>query len=142
LRASNIFDILLGIQCDVAESSNQICSALNLIIALLIRDKENITGIRNHIPDLEKKFLSVLRTALDISRAHYCAEIKRVESGNLPQIDELYKDTEILNDSNSKKSPAKITKDNSLLMLRSALTMFDLIENRMAKVNEIISTTI
>lgn len=49
-----------GVLCDIADSSDQINSSLNFLIALFIRDKTNVTSIRDLIPDLEKGFLDEL----------------------------------------------------------------------------------
>lgn len=122
-----------GAQCDIADSSDQINSSLNFLVALFIRDKENFTGIRSLIPDLEKGFLEELRSALDLSRAHYQAEIENVRSGKSINVDEMMKATEILNDD---EPLIDLTSEKKLEMLFSALSMFDLMDFQLARCNE------
>lgn len=129
-----------GIECDIADSSDQINSSLNFLIALLIRDKNNSTGIRDIIPDLQKGFLGDLRSALDLSRAHYCAEIENVKSGKSLNMDEIMQAPEILNDIGAERFElGDLTNEKKLDMLRSALSMFDIIGFHLARVNEIIN---
>lgn len=144
---SNLKTILLdhmccltgGVQCDIADSSDQINSSLNFLMALLIRDQENSTGIRDLISQLEKGFLGELRSALDLSRAHYHAEIKNVKQGKSADFSEMLKDTEILNFDEPLND---LTSQKKLEMLHSALSMFDLIDFQLARVNEIVNRSI
>lgn len=125
-----------GIQCDIADSSDQIHASLNFLVALIIRDKENVTGIRDLIPDLEKGFLDELRSALNLSRAHYQTEIENVKSGKSIDVNEIMRNTEIMNDV---EPIGDLTSEKKLEMLFSALGMFDLMEYRLACVNEVIN---
>lgn len=125
-----------GVQCDIADSSDQINSSLNFLIALFIRDKDNQTGIRSLSSDLQSGFLDELRRALDLSRAHYFAEIENVKTGKSLNLDEVMQDAEILNDSEPLSS---LTNEKKLEMLHSALSMFDLIEYQLARCNELIN---
>lgn len=128
-----------GAQCDIAESSDQIASSLSFLLALVVGDKENVTGIKDLIPALERGFLAELRSALDLSRAHYLAEIKNVKSGKSVNVDEVLRETKILNDS---EPLSDLTNERKLDMLQSALTMFDLLDYRLAHVNETIKRLI
>lgn len=125
-----------GVQCDIADSSDQINSSLNFLMALLLRDKKNFTGIKDLIPQLEKEFLGELRSALDLSRAHYYAEIENVKSGKSFDMNEMLKGAEILN---YDEPLTDLTSQKKLEMLHSALSMFDLIDYQLARVNEIIN---
>lgn len=125
-----------GVECDIAESSDQINASLNFLIALFIRDKENQTGIRDLRSNLEKGFLNELRSALDLSRAHYHAEIQNVRSGKSVNINEVLRDTEVLN---SMEPLSDLTNEKKLEMLHSALNMFDLIDYQLARCNEVFS---
>lgn len=124
-----------GVQCDIADSSNQIISSLNFLIALLIRDKLNATGIHDLIVDLQEGFLRELRGALNLSRAHYAAEIENVRSGKSLNLKEMLKNTEILN---CPEPLDELTSERKLEMLHSALSMFDLMEYHLARCNEVI----
>lgn len=125
-----------GVQCDIAESSDQINASLNFLIALFIRDKENVTGIRDLRTILENGFLLELRSALDLSRAHYHAEIQNVLSGKSVNIDEVLRDTEVLN---SPEPLSGLSNEKKLEMLHSALSMFDLIDYQLARCNEVVT---
>lgn len=127
-----------GVQCDIADSSDQIISSLNFLIALLIRDKLNTTGIHDMVGDLQKGFLEELRGALNLSRAHYAAEIENVRTGKSLNLEEMLKDAEILN---CPEPLDELTSERKLEMLHSALSMFDLIEYHLARCNEVISRT-
>lgn len=125
-----------GAECDITDSSDQIIASLNFLIGILLRDKKNCTGIRDIVPSLESGFLSQLRSALDLSRSHFNYEMEQVKAGKSADVNNLLKNTEILNDS----APlGGITNDKKLEMLRSALIMFDLIDSQLARVNEIIN---
>lgn len=124
-----------GAQCDIANSSDQINSSLNFLIALAIRDKDNVTGIKELVPDIERGFLEELRSALDLSRAHYHAEIENVKSGKSMNFNEILESTEILNDS---EPLSDLNNERKLEMLHSALAMFDLIDYQLARCNETI----
>jgi glomulin len=138
LLMNHICNLTGGAQCDIADSSDQINSSLNFLMALLLRDKENATSIKDLVPQLEKEFLGELRSALDMSRAHYYAEIENVKSGKSIDINEMLKDTEILN---YDEPLTDLTSQKKLEMLYSALSMFDLIDYQLARVNEIINRT-
>lgn len=136
LITEHLCNLTGGVQCDIADSSDQINSSLNFLKALLMRDKENLTGIRNFIQDLEKGFLGELRSALDLSRAHYHTEIQNVKSGKSQDFNQMLMDTEIFNDT---EPLSNLTNKKKLHMLHSALSMFDLIDYQLAHVNEIVS---
>jgi hypothetical protein len=129
-----------GVQCDITESSDQIIAALNFLIVVIQRDKDNKTGIRDLLVDLRNEYLCNLRSALDFSRAHFAAEIERVKSNVDNGVAESGGDglmnMEILNDN----APLdEVTREKKLEMLHSALATFDLIDFHLARVNEIIN---
>lgn len=126
-----------GVKCDLTDSSDQIIAALNFLIGVVQRDKQNKTGIRKCIPELEQGFLSELRSALDFSRAHFMAERDRVKFDSVKAVESAMA-IEILNDT-SDETMNDITKEKKMEMLRSALSMFDLIEFHLSRVIEIIN---
>lgn len=136
LISEHLCNLAGGAQCDIADSSDQIITSLNFLLALFLRDKQNVTGIKDLIPCLESGFLGNLRAALDLSRAHYLAEIENVKSGKSSNPDKFLADTEILNDIDPLDD---LTNERKLEMLHSALNMFDLIDYQLARCNEVIS---
>lgn len=67
-------------QTDLLEWSDCIMSALNLLIFLFVRDKENKTGIDAVSRFLQEGYLAQLQTGLDFSKAHYELKLKDIES--------------------------------------------------------------
>jgi hypothetical protein len=129
-----------GVQCDISESSDQIIASLNFLIAMLQRDKDNKTGIKSMTIELEKGYLTELRSALDFSRAHFKEEAERVKKNDNAKDATENKNMmnlEILND--IEQPLDELTKDKKLEMLKSALVVFDLIDYHLARVNEIIN---
>lgn len=124
-----------GVESDISESSDQIIAALNFLFGILLRDQNNVTGIKDMIPTIENGYLGDLRKALDLSRAHFKAEIDRVKASKQEQTPDSHS-LEILND------PApleEITKEKKVEMLYSALSVFDLIDFHLARVNDVIA---
>lgn len=128
-----------GAQCDIADSSDQIVASLNFVYALLRSDTKNLSGIRDFLPDLQTEFLDVLRAALDLSRAHYYAEIENVKAGKSKNLDEILKGTGVMFDT---EPLANLTSDKKLQMLFSALSTFDLIDYHLANCNDVINRAI
>lgn len=64
---------------DLLEWSDSVMQALNLLVFLLLRDTQNITGIREALPKLETNFLTPIQTGLDLSRGHYELKLKDLE---------------------------------------------------------------
>lgn len=64
---------------DLLEWSDSIMQVLNLLVFLLLRDTQNITGIREALPKLEKNFLTPIQTGLDLSKGHYELKLKDLE---------------------------------------------------------------
>lgn len=63
---------------DLLEWSDCIMSALNLLIFIFVRDKENRTGISAVSQYLKEGYLAHLQTGLDLTKGHY--ELKMKES--------------------------------------------------------------
>lgn len=124
-----------GVESDISESSDQIIAALNFLFGLLLRDQSNVTGIKDTLPELEKGFLADLRKALDLSRAHFKAELDRVRFGKEEEKN-LDHSIEILNDN---KPLEEVSSEKKIQMLHSALSVFDLIDYHLARVNDLIA---
>lgn len=63
-------------QTDLLEWSDCIMSALNLLIFLFIRDKENKTGINAVSHSLREGYLTQLQIGLDLTKGHYELKLK------------------------------------------------------------------
>ncbi|XP_076838140.1 glomulin, FKBP associated protein a isoform X2 [Brachyhypopomus gauderio] len=128
-----------GPETDLLRYLDRIMESLNLLRYLLIRDKEweNETGIWTELYKIEDNYLKPLRTGLNMSRAHYEAELKRTKE---------HKD----NPTESKSPVCTISVDNEKIpnmtpemqtqVLRSALFTFDLIESVLARIEEVAET--
>ncbi|XP_053962964.1 glomulin [Anastrepha ludens] len=70
-----------GAKTDLIENSDSVISSLNALRFFAMKDHQNRTGLWDFMPEIEKQFLEPLRKGLEISVAHYKAELKRVEYG-------------------------------------------------------------
>ncbi|MCI4391032.1 hypothetical protein PGIGA_G00129620 [Pangasianodon gigas] len=126
-----------GPETDLLHNLDRIMESLNLLRYLLIRDKEwhNETGIWTELCTIEQNYLKPLRTGLNMSRAHYEAELKSMKEKKK-------------NSTADSKAPAcmvtvgnetlpNMTPEMQLQVLQSALYMFDLIESVLARIEEI-----
>ncbi|XP_068396408.1 glomulin isoform X2 [Eschrichtius robustus] len=119
----SLLDLVLflpeGAETDLLQNSDRIMASLNLLRYLVIKDNENDnqTGLWTELEKIENNFLKPLHTGLNMSKAHYEAEIKnsqgREEIPNMPP-------------------------EMQLKVLHSALFTFDLIESVLARVEELI----
>lgn len=116
-----------GAESDLIELSDQIIAALNFIRYLLIKDKENITGVSHFIPKFEKDFLEPLKTGLSLSIAHY--KLQKTEVENTPfggKCDVSVGGVQL----------PSLSSDQKLSILETALTTFDVIQSLVARVEE------
>ncbi|NXJ14208.1 GLMN protein, partial [Odontophorus gujanensis] len=136
----SLLDLVLllpeGAETDLLQNSDRIMASLNLLRYLVIKDCEsdNQTGVWTALAKIEKNFLKPLHVGLNMSKAHYEAEIKnkkenRRESQSSSTICSLTVSGE--------KMPA-MTTEMQLQVLHSALFTFDLIESVLARVEELI----
>ncbi|KAK4872686.1 hypothetical protein RN001_014715 [Aquatica leii] len=121
-------------ESDLIELADQIVAALNLLRYLIIRDKANVTGIWDYLKKLENTYLVPMKTALTLSRAHYELKIKDLkdESGEGDKGDSKVSVTVAGHTLNELPTNEKIK------FLYSALTTFDVIENLLCRINELI----
>ncbi|NWI98742.1 GLMN protein, partial [Crypturellus undulatus] len=140
----SLLDLVLllpdGAETDLLQNSDRIMASLNLLRYLMIKDSEydNRTGIWNMLAKIEQNFLKPLHVGLNMSKAHYEAEIKNKKENR--------KDSNSSNTISSvtvsgEKMPA-MTPEMQLQVLRSALFTFDLIESVLARVEELIEVKI
>ncbi|XP_067583008.1 glomulin isoform X2 [Pseudorca crassidens] len=78
----SLLDLVLflpeGAETDLLQNSDRIMASLNLLRYLVIKDNENDnqTGLWTELEKIENNFLKPLHTGLNMSKAHYEAEIK------------------------------------------------------------------
>lgn len=127
-----------GPETDLLQNLDRIMESLNLLRYMLIRDKEweNETGIWTELYKIEDNYLKPMRTGLNMSKAHYEAELKSMKANKK------------ITSKDSQASVCTLTVDNEKLpnmtpemqiqVLQSALFTFDLIESVLARIEEII----
>ncbi|XP_076263701.1 glomulin-like isoform X1 [Rhynchophorus ferrugineus] len=120
-------------ETNLIDNSDQIISALNFLRYIALKDKSNVTKIWNFFPVLGETYFTPLRKALELSRAHYELEIK---STNETKLDECGNVSASVNVSGI--SLQKMDKDEKLKVLKSSLTIFDVIDSLLSRVVEII----
>lgn len=125
------------VETDLIENSEQVLAALNIIRYLAIRDKENRSRFWDFLDELERSYLKPLRTAIDLSRAHFKKEREQV-SVSKSETMEIPRELKI-SVGNGDHLP-DITKQHKLKMLDGALLTFDLIESLLCRVDECIVT--
>uniref|UniRef100_A0A8C1PFL4 Glomulin, FKBP associated protein a n=1 Tax=Cyprinus carpio TaxID=7962 RepID=A0A8C1PFL4_CYPCA len=121
-----------GPETDLLQNLDRIMESLNLLRYMLIRDKEweNETGIWTELYKIEDNYLKPLRTGLNMSKAHYEAELKSAKENKKIS---------------SKGCCYTVDTVNSVCMpllqvLQSAVFTFDLIESVLTRIEEIIET--
>uniref|UniRef100_A0A8C3TP38 Glomulin, FKBP associated protein n=1 Tax=Catharus ustulatus TaxID=91951 RepID=A0A8C3TP38_CATUS len=129
----SLLDLVLslpeGAETDLLQNSDRIMASLNLLRYLVIKDCEsdNQTGVWTTLGKIEQNFLKPLRVGLNMSKAHYEAEIKnKKENRKVCSVTV-----------SGEKMPA-MTTGMQLQVLHSALFTFDLIESVLARVEELI----
>uniref|UniRef100_A0A452R671 Glomulin, FKBP associated protein n=1 Tax=Ursus americanus TaxID=9643 RepID=A0A452R671_URSAM len=134
----SLLDLVLflpeGAETDLLQNSDRIMASLNLLRYLVIKDneKDNQTGLWTELGRIENNFLKPLHTGLNMSKAHYEAEIKNSQENKVQKSKDLCSVTvggeEIPN----------MPPEMQLKVLHSALFTFDLIESVLARVEELI----
>uniref|UniRef100_A0A8B9CCL7 Glomulin, FKBP associated protein n=1 Tax=Anser brachyrhynchus TaxID=132585 RepID=A0A8B9CCL7_9AVES len=133
----SLLDLVLflpeGAETDLLQNSDRIMASLNLLRYLVIKDCEsdNQTGVWTTLAKIEKNFLKPLHVGLNMSKAHYEAEIKNKRENR-----RVYSLTV-----SEEKMPA-MTTEMQLQVLHSALFTFDLIESVLARVEELIEVKV
>lgn len=124
-----------GAETDLLQNSDRIMASLNLLRYLVIKDDEfiNETGVWTELQKIELRFLRPLHTGLNMSRAHYEAEIKNtIDKKKGPHSKTVYSVS-----AGGTKLP-DMTPEMQLQVLQSALFTFDLMESVLARVEELI----
>ncbi len=115
-----------GVETDLLEIYDCLCSTLNFIRFIGLIDKRNInrtllwTERLNHLNEI---LIKPLRKSIELARAHYKLEIKNKNEDNKQQQQQM--DTEILVDNAPLSAPSK---QEQLETLHSAVTKFDILD--------------
>ncbi|XP_011353949.1 glomulin [Pteropus vampyrus] len=136
----SLLDLVLflpeGAETDLLQNSDRIMASLNLLRYLVIKDNEhdNQTGLWTELGKIENKFLKPLHTGLNMSKAHYEAEIKNSQENS----QEVQKSKDLCSVTVSGEEIPNMPPEMQLKVLHSALFTFDLIESVLARVEELI----
>ncbi|XP_011198954.2 glomulin [Bactrocera dorsalis] len=135
-----------GAKTDLIEHADKVISSLNALRFFAIKDLQNRTGLWDIMPEIEKQFLVPLRKGLDISVAHYNAELKRVECGLDAEAEADRKNLEILDikitnaTTESGKLDTELTRQRKTEILNQNLCTFDLIRSILGRTVECIES--
>ncbi|XP_051555306.1 glomulin-like [Myxocyprinus asiaticus] len=125
-----------GPETDLLQNLDRIMESLNLLRYMLIRDKEweNETGIWTELYKIEDNYLKPLRTGLNMSKAHYEAELRSTKENRRSSKDSK---TPVCSVSVGNEKLPNMTPEMQIQVLQSALFTFDLIESVLARIEEI-----
>nr|XP_054332361.1 glomulin isoform X3 [Pongo pygmaeus] len=132
----SLLDLVLflpeGAETDLLQNSDRIMASLNLLRYLVIKDNENDnqTGLWTELGNIENNFLKPLHIGLNMSKAHYEAEIKNSQ--------EAQKSKDLCSITVGGEDSPNMPPEMQLKVLHSALFTFDLIESVLARVEELI----
>uniref|UniRef100_A0A8C5UVX9 Glomulin, FKBP associated protein n=1 Tax=Microcebus murinus TaxID=30608 RepID=A0A8C5UVX9_MICMU len=135
----SLLDLVLflpeGAETDLLQNSDRIMASLNLLRYLVIKDNENDnqTGLWTELGKIENNFLKPLHTGLNMSKAHYEAEIKNSQENT-----QVQKTKDLCSITVGGEDLPNMPPEMQLKVLHSALFTFDLIESVLARVEELI----
>ncbi|XP_073932582.1 glomulin isoform X2 [Castor canadensis] len=135
----SLLDLVLflpeGAETDLLQNSDRIMASLNLLRYLVIKDNENDnqTGLWTELGKIESNFLKPLHTGLNMSKAHYEAEIKNSQENS-----QVQKSKDLCSVTVGGEEIPNMPPEMQLKVLHSALFTFDLIESVLARVEELI----
>lgn len=127
-----------GPETDLLQNLDRIMESLNLLRYMLIRDKEweNETGIWTELYKIEDNYLKPMRTGLNMSKAHYEAELRSTKENKKSSLKESK--TSVCSVTVGNEKLPNMTPEMQIQVLQSALFTFDLIESVLARIEEII----
>ncbi|XP_073427558.1 glomulin [Dendrobates tinctorius] len=123
-----------GAETDLLQTSDRIMASLNLLRYLVIKDENNETCVWSELDKIERDFIKPLHTGLNMSKAHYEAEIRNTNEKKKGSHSEKTLCTVTAGGS---KLP-DMTPEMQLQVLQSARFTFDLMESVLARVEELI----
>ncbi|KAM9324765.1 glomulin [Gastrophryne carolinensis] len=125
-----------GAETDLLQNSDRIMASLNLLRYLVIKDDvvNNETGVWTELHNIEEQFLKPLHTGLNMSRAHYEAEIKSISEKKKGQ----HAGKPVCSVSVGGAELPNMTPEMQLQVLHSAIFSFELMESVLARTEELI----
>ncbi|EDW32257.1 GL10524 [Drosophila persimilis] len=138
------------VKSDLLLHADRICNAINILRYFALSDRRNVTGFWDILPEIEKRLLVPLGTALDFSMAHYKAYKERVENGQSASDDALMKkqlQMLAVNITNSgiagegDSSLPDIGRQEKLDVLTSSITSLEWLLSIYVRANEVIEQT-
>ncbi|KAJ8406314.1 hypothetical protein AAFF_G00305450 [Aldrovandia affinis] len=129
-----------GPETDLLQGLDRVMESLNLLRYLLIRDKEweNETGIWTELYKVEDYYLKPLRVGLNMSRAHYEAELKSQRESRRVKAKESKSNAPVCSVTVGNEKLPNMTPEMQLQVLHSALCTFDLMESVLVRIEEIV----
>lgn len=137
LFLQNICYLPNGVETDLLENSDRIISCLNAIRYFALKDLHNRTGFWNLAQEIDQNYLKLLRNALDLSIAHFKAELHNAEQGvERPQLNQLnLLDINVANDGESKLN-LELDREKQINILNQNLCTFDLMRSLLSRASE------
>ncbi len=128
-----------GETTDIMAESERVMGALNLLRFLILQDcpKDNVSGIWDLVPKIQKEYLNVLYKGINISRAHYQLEIKKLNEGMKYSKKDKKKMEVDFNVGGNALPDLSLEQQRSAMNM--AVTTFDMLESILSRVNEIIN---
>ncbi|XP_058120469.1 glomulin [Anopheles ziemanni] len=124
-----------GVKTDLLDNSYSITSAISALWVLLKTDQANHSHVWDYFDVLENHFLLELRTALDLSRAHYQSELKATVDGNHQQLG-LEPATELtISTLNGGEQPPVLTREKKVDICKQMLLRLDMLDFNLARLN-------
>ncbi|KAJ8274296.1 hypothetical protein COCON_G00089210 [Conger conger] len=133
-----------GPETDLLQGLDRVMESLNLLRYLLIRDKEweNETGIWTELYKIEDYYLKPLRVGLNMSKAHYEAELKSTRESRRVKAKELREHAPVCNVTVGNDKLPNMTPETQIQVLHSALCTFDLMESVLVRIEELVAAKI
>jgi hypothetical protein len=135
-------------ESDLLENGDAIMATLNLVRFLCLKDPKSVnrTKVWDILDTVKKEFLEPLRKAVDLSRAHYKMELKKIEESpeamaKKRKSKEAQFEVKVLNDESNASSEelfSNLPPDHEKQVILLALVKFDMIESVVVRVNEIL----
>ncbi|KAE8610625.1 hypothetical protein XENTR_v10012186 [Xenopus tropicalis] len=126
-----------GAETDLLQFSDRIMASLNLLRYLIIRqddETDNKTGVWTELSRIENDYLKPLHLGLNMSKAHYEAEVK----STIEKKKGSHAKKAICSVTVGENKLPDMTPEMQLQVLQSALFTFDLMESVLARVEELI----